>query len=422
MVLYMSTHNNNPLTEEEKQKYEIIKSTIEGDYTNTEAAERLGLSVRQIRRLRRKVETYGIEGIRHGLKGSHSHRKTDTKQERNVVAFLKKKDHRDFGPTFATEKLEELEGIILGVDTVRRIMIDSGLWKSRQQRIKQPHRQWREPMARYGELIQYDGSYHDWNEDGTEECLLQAIDDATGRVTLVFDDHEGVFPTFRFWWAYFERNGLPVAIYLDNFGTYKVNHKSAQDNKELISQFERAMRALGVRVIHAHAPEAKGRVERGFGTHQDRLVKELRLAKKKTREEMNAFMTEVYTPTHNQRFGRAPRDPKDAHRPLTDIQKKRLSSILSVHHTRVVQNDFTIQFHGMWFQLDGTQTTTVYRTDRVIIEERLDGTIHLRHTRDDSYLSYFTLTKRPKTFLKKTVLERKTTARKPPGDHPWRRF
>ena len=207
-------HNNKNiiLTEAEKEKGEIIKGCTEGDYTNSEAAERLGLSVRQVRRLKRKVEVFGVEGILHGLKGSQSHRKIDTKQEKKVLKFLKKKDHHDFGPTFAMEKLEELENIILDVGTVRRIMVDADLWKPKQQRIKQSHRQWREPMLRYGELIQYDGSYHDWNEDGEEECLLKAIDDATSIVTkAVFDDHEGIVPTFRFWWKYIERHGRPRA-------------------------------------------------------------------------------------------------------------------------------------------------------------------------------------------------------------------
>jgi transposase len=188
-------HNNKNiiLTEAEKEKAGIIKGCIEGDHTNSEAAERLGLSVRQVQRLKRSVEGRGQEGVVHGLKQKQSHRKTNTKQEENVVAFLKKKDHHDFGPTFAMEKLEELENIILDVGTVRRIMVDAGLWKPKQQRIKQSHRQWREPVPRYGELIQYDGSYHDWNEDGEEECLLKAIDDATSIVTkAVFDDHEGI--------------------------------------------------------------------------------------------------------------------------------------------------------------------------------------------------------------------------------------
>lgn len=366
----------------------------------------------------------GAEGVLHGLKGAPSHRKTDAKQEKKVVMFLKKKDHHDFGPTFAMEKLEEQENIILDVGTVRRIMVDAGLWKPKRQRIKQPHKQWREPKARYGELVQYDGSYHDWNEDSEEECLLKAIDDATSRVTqAVFDDHEGIEPTFRFWWRYIERHGRPRAIYLDKFSTYKVNHKSAEDNIHFMTQFERAMKALDIKLITAHSPEAKGRVERGFRTHQDRLVKELRLAKKKTIEDMNHFLEAVYIPKHNSTFSREPNDPRDAHRPLTDALKKKLPSIFSKQYHRIVKSDFTIQWNGRWFQLMSGQSTTVYKGDEVIIEERLDDSIHICHTRsEDAYLTYTEIPNRPKQVRRPpTVLERKSTAHKPAPDHPWRR-
>lgn len=420
----MNNNKNIILTEAEKEKGEIIKGCLEGDYTNSEAAERLGLSVRQVQRLKRSVEERGQEGVIHGLKQKQSHRKIDTKQEKKVVAFLKKKDHHDFGPTFAMEKLEEHEGIILDVGTVRRIMIDAGLWKPKRQRVKHSHRQWREPMPRFGELIQYDGCYHDWNEDGVEECLLQAIDDATSMVThAVFDAHEGIVPTFHFWWAYIERYGRPRAIYLDKFSTYKVNHKSAQDNIHFMTQFERAMKALDIKIITAHSPEAKGRVERGFRTHQDRLVKELRLAKKTTVEDMNHFLKTVYLPKHNSTFSREPKNPEDAHRPLTDTLRKKLSSIFSKQYRRIVKNDFTIQWDGRWFQLLSGQSTTVYKGDEVIIEERLDDSIHIRHTRSDGiYLIYTEIPSRPKQIRRPpTVLERKSTAHKPAPDHPWRR-
>ncbi len=419
-------HNNKNIipTEAEKEKYEIIKSCIEGDLTNQEAANRLGLKTRRIQYLKRSVEKNGMEGVIHGLKGFLSQRKTDTKREQKVLTFLKKKDHHDFGPTFAMEKLEECKGIILDVGTVRRIMVDAGLWQPKQRRSKQTHRQWREPMPHFGELIQYDGSYHDWNEDGKEECLLKAIDDATSVVTeAVFADHEGIGPTFRFWWEYIEHRGRPMAIYLDKFSTYKVNHKSAQDNTHFLTQFERAMKELDIKIITAHSPEAKGRVERGFRTHQDRLIKELRLAKKKTIEEMNIFLKENYLPQHNRRFARSPAVPGDVHRPLTDDLKKRLPSIFSKQFSRIVKNDFTVQWNGRWFQLLNGQPTTVYKGDEVIIEERLDDSIHIRHTRnEEAYLIYQELPDRPKQVRRPpTVLERKSTAHKPAPNHPWRR-
>lgn len=419
-------HNNKNIvpTAEEKEKYELIKAALEGEYTNADAAERLGLTIRHVQRLKRKVEEHGISGVVHGLKHQPSHRKLDQKQETQMIAFLKKKDHRDFGPTFATEKLEALKNIISDVNTVRRVMIDAGLWHTKGRRHTQPHRQWREPMSRYGELIQYDGCYHDWNEDGEEECLLSAVDDATSTVTkMVFSDHEGIVPTFHFWWSYLEHYGRPVAIYLDKFSTYKVNHKQAEDNRDLLSQFERAMAELNIRLIHAHSPEAKGRVERGFRTHQDRLIKELRLAKKHTRTEMNDFLEEVYLPTHNERFSRLAKLGEDAHRPLTDILRQKLPTIFSRQYRRMVKNDFTLQWQGRWFQLLSDQPTTVYKGDEVIIEHRLDELIHIRHSRDDNaYLHFDELTSRPRQVRRlPTVLERKSTAHKPKPNHPWRK-
>lgn len=417
------TTKNIILTEEEKEKHEIIKACIEGDFTNQEVVDKLGLKIRQVQRLKRKVEQFGKFGVIHKLKHQPSNNKLDKKIENKIVNFLKQKDHCDFGPTFAMEKLEEQKGIIVDVKTVRRVMVGVILWKPKQRKKSQPHRQWRESKSQYGELVQYDGSYHDWNEDSEEECLLKAIDDATGIVTkAIFDDHEGIMPTFRFWWNYIEHHGRPRAIYLDKFSTYKVNHKNAEDNIHFMTQFERAMKELDIKLITAHSLEAKGRVERGFRTHQDRLIKELRLAKKKNRNDMNDFLESEYIPKHNERFSRKPRKQGDIHKPLTNVLKKRLSSIFSKQSKRVVRNDFTRQFEGRWYQLLPEQPTTVFKGDSVIIEERLDSTIHIRHTRNkDTHLVYRELLEKPKqTRRVPTVLERKINKFKPKSDHPWR--
>ena len=374
------------LNDAEKYKYTTIQSCIQGDLTNAEAARRLHLKTRQVQRLKRSVETNGIDGIRHGLKGRAANHKLDSNTEKKAVAFMKKKSHQDFGPTFAHEKFTEQEKLDLSVETMRAFMIRHNLWNPKKERTKAVYRHYREPMEQYGELIQFDGSYHDWNEDGEAECILLAIDDATSSIPqAVFADHEGIIPVFRFWWRYVEQNGCPVAIYLDKFSTYKVNHKHAQDNHHLITQFERAMQELDIKVITAHSPEAKGRVERSFGTHQDRLVKEFRLSKITTRAAMNTFLEATYLPLHNERFTRAPQQSGDAHRPLTETQKDRLASIFSQQYTRVVRNDFTVQWNNRWFQLVEAQPTTVYRKDEIMIEERLAGTIHLR--KGDDYLT-----------------------------------
>ena len=409
------------LTPEERERYNIVHACSEGDLTNAEAAARLHLKVRQVQKLKRAVEKHGERGVVHGNHSRAPWNATPVNIKNSVVAFLKRKNHRDSAPTFAMEQLIKQKKIALSRETVRAIMAGNNLWKAKKRTGPAIHRQWRERKAMYGELMQFDGSYHRWFEDGEEHCVLASIDDATSIVTrAVFDDNEGVHAVFRFWSHYVETHGRPVAVYLDKFSTYKINHKSAIDNEELMTQFMRAMRELDIRVINANSPEAKGRIERLFGTLQDRLVKEMRLRSIKNRGSANAYLSDEYLPEHNARFAIDARQEGDAHRELTDELRERLPSIFSVQSERTVTNDFTIRFKNQWFQLAATQQIAVYRGDTVTIEERLDGSIHVRLK--DTYLSFLLINKleraaRPRV----TALTKQKPAWKPPADHPWRR-
>jgi len=408
------------LTPEERERYDIIRACIDGDLTNAEAGARLRITIRQVRRLKRAVEEHAEAGAVHGSRGRVSNRANDPRVVSAIVSFLKHAKHRDFGPTFAKEQLAK-KGIVLGVETLRTLMINEGLWKVRQRRGPAIHREWRERMGMHGELVQFDGSYHDWFEDGTEQCLLAAIDDATGVVPrAVFDENEGVHAVFRFWWEYIKEHGRPVAVYLDKFSTYKVNHKNAVDNAEMMTQFERAMRELDIKLIKANSPEAKGRIERLFGTLQDRLVKEMRLRDIDARDAANSFLDTEYLPDHNVRFAVDAQHEGDAHRPLTEKLCARLPAIFSVQSMRNVNNDFTIRFKNRWFQLSATQDTTVYKSDVVTTEERLDGTIHVRLK--ETYLAYTELPDRPtRVRMRVTALTKEKPRWKPPAGHPWRR-
>lgn len=409
------------LTASEQERYDVIRSCIDGDITNKEASARLGLKIRWVQKLKRAVEKDGERGVVHKSKGQTPPNATPDITVKKVTAFLKQKKHQDFGPTFASEKLANL-GIAMNTETLRLLMIKKDLWKPNPRRGPQIAREWRERKERFGELVQFDGSYHDWFENGREECLLAAIDDATGIIShAVFEDNEGIHSVFRFWWAYMETLGRPLAIYLDKFSTYKVNHKNAVDNKEFMTQFERAMRELDVQVICANSPEAKGRIERLFGTLQDRMVKEMRLADIKKRDDANLFIFEQYIPDHNKRFSVPAKDANDAHRPLSDDLRVKMSSIFSVQSRRKVNNDYTIQFKNQWFQLETKQKTTVYKRDEVIVEERLDGSIHIRLK--NTYLEYRKLPDRPKpVFVPIVALTRQKPDWKPPKDHPWRKL
>lgn len=407
------------LTNQEQSKYDTIRSCIDREITNQEASNRLGVNIRQIQRLKRAIEESGEQGVIHGLKGKVAHNKTEEEIRDKVIDFLKEKKHIDFGPTFAQEKLINI-GISRSVETIRSLMIENHIWKSRTRHGPNIHREWRERVSMYGELVQFDGSYHDWMENGEEQCLLGAIDDATGDIVkAMFEDNEGVSAVFRFWLAYIEAHGRPQAIYLDKFSTYKINHKAAIDNPDWLTQFERAMQELDIRVICANSPQAKGRVERLFGTLQDRLIKEMRLVDIKDRETANKFLEEVYITDHNKRFSVIPKKQKNAHRSLTDEMKKRIACIFSKRYNRKVNNDYTISFLANWYQLVSTQNTTVYKGDTVTIEEHLDNTIHI--LKNGMTLNYTSLPERPqKVNMKVTALTKSNPIWKPPIDHPWR--
>jgi hypothetical protein len=338
-----------------------------------------------------------------------------------VVNFFNQKKHQDFGPTFAQEKLAGL-GIVLNTETLRLLMIKRKIWKSHKRRGPKIVREWRERKESFGELVQFDGSYHDWFENGDKKCFLVAIDDATSLIVKgMFEDNEGIHAVFRFWWSYVEIYGRPVAIYLDKFSTYKINHKNAVDNSEMMTQFERAMQELGIKVICANSPEAKGRVERLFSTLQDRMVKEMRLVDIKKDAVANKFVEEKYIPDHNIRFSVHPKNANNMHQPLSKDMMMMLPSIFSIQSKRKVNNDYTIQFKTKWYQLNDIQKTTVYKRDTVVIEERLDGSIHIRIK--NVYLKYRVLPQRPKpVFVPAVALTRQKPFRKPPKDHPWRNF
>jgi hypothetical protein len=404
----------------EQERYDIIRSCIDGDITNKEASVRLGLKIRRVQELKRAVEKEGSSGVVHKSKGRIPHNKVGDATVLKVTTFFEEKKHRDFGPTFAKEKLAE-EGVIMSTEALRLLMIKKEIWTQHKRRGPQIVREWRERKECFGELVQFDGSYHDWLETGEKECLLAAIDDATSIIVkAMFEDNEGVSAVFRFWWLYMEAYGRPVAIYLDKFGTYKVNHKNAVDNPEFMTQFERAMKELGVRVICANSPQAKGRVERLFGTLQDRMVKEMRLLDIKTRDAADKYIREEYKDNHNKRFSVHAQSTVDAHRPLSDDLRVRLPSIFSIQSKRKVNNDYTIQFKNKWFQLEATQDTAVYKRDEVIVEERLDDTLHVRLK--NVYLKYHELPERPKPMdVPIAALTKRKPDWKPPLNHPWRK-
>lgn len=417
------------LTQREQAKLEIINNVLSQKITNGQAATMLGITSRQIQRIKKKVRGEGSVAVVHQLKGKQSNHHIDDAIKEKALEVIQEK-YADFKPTFATEKLEENHDIIVSYQTTRRWMTKEGLWKPRRQK-KPAYRSWRPRKEYYGELQQFDGSYHMWFEnrfidaDGSsiEVCLLASIDDAAGKITkAVFAKNEGVHAVFAFWKEYCEGLGKPISIYLDKFSTYKINHKAAVDNNELITQFERAMRTLSVELITAHSPEAKGRVERLFQTLQDRLVKEMRLGGITTPEEGNRFLENVFLPKFNNKFSVIPAKEGDIHRVLLKEEKEQIQHIFSIRETRRVNLDFTIQFKNNWYQLTEIQPTTVRPFQVVFMETWLDHTIHI--ILKDHELTYLLLPEKPKKqrIKQPIILTTHTLNYKPPPGHPWRQY
>ena len=402
------------LSLKELKRLKVIQDVICKRITQVAAAAIIGLSERQVGRLIDAVRERGERGIVHESRGRPSNRKIAVKVKDRVLR-LYREEYNGFGPTLSAEKFEEMGGIDISKETLRKWLIEEGLWKKK--RKKKKHRQWRERKECFGEMVQMDGSHHDWLEGrGPELVLMGYIDDATGKVFARFYDYEGTMPAMDSFKQYVEENGLPQSLYVDKHSTYKSQGKltieEELEGKEApMSQFERALEELGVEVIHAHSPQAKGRVERLFGTFQGRVIKEMRLKGIKSKEEGNDFL-EWYLHGYNKRFCVLPANGTDVHGGLP--KNFDLDSYLCIKTERTVRNDNTISYESKLYQIEKT-----VRTKKVTVEERVNGSLHI--TSNGGQLRYRQSEERPKTEkTEKTLKPRKRYI--PPKDHPWREW
>jgi len=408
------------MTPKEVNRYAIIKKLINREINGQQAANLLHLSVRQAKRLKAKVKKEGPKALIHGNRGRPSNRSLPEPEKERIVSLLHR-HYSDFQPGFAAEKLEQRHKIKRDPKTIRKIMIEQGLWNPKQSRGKE-YRSWRQRKACFGEMEQFDGSYHRWFEQrGPYCCLLAAIDDATSIPTKAkFAENEGVFSVFGFWKEYLKEHGKPYSIYLDKFSTYQMNQRAAQENHDTLTQFQRAMRELQIEPISANSCQAKGRIERLFKTFQDRLVKEMRLADVSTIEQGNLFLEKVFLPQYRLKYAVEPRSKANLHKPLSQKEKNNLDAVFSRQDTRTVRSDFTLSFNRQWHQLLQDQPATICKQDKVIVEERLDGSIHFRLR--GKYLNFGLLPERPKKMETPWIIPaNKKPAYVPSADHPWRK-
>jgi Winged helix-turn helix len=336
------------MSQKELKRVEVIALRRSGQITQAEAARRLGLSERQVRRLEGKVALKGAKGVRSVRRGRPSNRRLAA-QTVTRVSTLIRTHYRDFGPTLATEYLADRHGIALCKETVRQIMITAKLWRP-QRGAKARIYALRERRPRFGELIQIDGSSHAWFEGRAARCCLVVfIDDATSRLTsLRFVAQECTLGYMHALYDHIQRYGMPMELYSDRHGIFRVNIGEARD--DMHSQFGRALATLGIGSICANSPQAKGRVERANGVLQDRLIKALRLAGIDTIDAANAWLPS-FVLRHNARFAIEPFDARDAHVPHAAADDTQLRRTLAKHYPRKLSNTLSCQFHSTLLQI-----------------------------------------------------------------------
>jgi len=340
------------ITRQEIQRYQIIRKVLEREIDQQEAAEFLKLSDRQVRRIVKRVRAEGESGVVHRSRGRPGNRSIKVSFKERILK-LYRASYEGFGPTLASEKLQERDGLKVNDETLRLWLIQEALWQAK------PHKPrkslaWRERKHHFGEMVQLDGSHHDWLEGrGPKLVLMGYIDDATGRFYGKFYSYEGTMPAMDSLKGYIRRYGIPRSIYLDRHSTYRTNKKHTyndwpfRDQVEL-TQFGRACRQLGIELIYANSPQAKGRIERVFSTLQDRLTKELRLAKASGCKEANTIL-ERYLDSFNSKFQVPAKRKGDLHRPLD--KRIKLEDILSVQTQRPLRNDRTVLHNNRWYQV-----------------------------------------------------------------------
>ncbi len=408
------------MSAKELSRLEVMQRLSKKQMSQKEAGEILHLSTRQVKRLLKAYRKQGAAGLVSKQRGRTGNNCLAERVKKQALNLLKTK-YQGFGPTLAHEKLVEREKLSLSDESVRRLMIEEGLWKPRKLKKIVTH-QLRERRACFGELVQIDGSPHDWFEGRVEACvLLVFIDDATGKlVQLQFVDRESFFSYAQAAQGYFQCYGKPVAFYTDKHGIFRVNQPSAGSG-DALTQFGRAMRELEIEIICANTPQAKGRVERVIQTLQDRLPKEMRLLGIGSREDGNTYLSK-FMDDFNQRFADEPRSSVDAHRKLT--AKDDLACILTWQEVRTLSKNLTLQFENVVYQIQTERPTYAMRNAivTVCLDHNQNITLLYKH-KSLPYNVFHKQTKQSEVVLAKDLNQvLPPMPHKPAPDHPWRTF
>lgn len=364
----------------ERDKLKVLHEVEQAHLKQREGAAQLGMSDRGFRKLLKRYRTKKDGAVIHALRGRGSNRRLKEETTRKVLECFRER-YRDFGPTLSAEYLEKEVQIKLSRETLRKMLIKEGLWKAKPRKIREVH-VWRPRRSCCGELTQWDTSVHAWLEERgpARMYLIALIDDATSRLFARFVPADSTEHHMRVLWAYVERYGRPQAVYTDRAGLFQPTlapgWREEEPGPKTETQMGRAFRELGIEWIAAYSPQAKGRIERSFGTLQDRLVKGLRRAGAKTLEEANAYLEREFLPDWDQRFGVKAASAVDAHRPIEKTLK--LESILSRVEQRRVTNDYTVSWEGQHWQIPKEAVRAGLRRSSIRIEARLEGQLVAR--------------------------------------------
>jgi transposase len=366
-----------PMGTKELMRIKVMEMVKQKNLTLMEAARKLKISYRQSKRIYARYKTEGDAGILHRNQGKSSNRQKDP-HLRDTAIRIYKENYPDFGPTFAAEKMAEREGILVDHETLRRWLLSEELWKRK--RRSNTYRSRRERRESFGELVQFDGSHHAWFEGRRGTCcLMNMVDDATGKTLSLLNEQETTVSAMELLWLWIKTYGIPQAVYCDRKNAFVLDREPTIEEQlkglEPRSPFELACDKLGIEVIVAHSPQAKGRVERNHGVYQDRFVKELRLRNISTIEDANRFLQREYLPAINKKFAKRPKKLEDAHAPLLRVPD--LRDIFCFESRRVVSKDFVISHEKRLFQIDKNSLPRPRPGDRVTVRKWLDTSIHM---------------------------------------------
>lgn len=416
----MAKRGTIPMSKKERDSLVVLERVRRGEMKLAEAARVLRISYRQCGRRMRRYKEEGALGLVHRLRGASSNRKFG-EEVREAITELYRGRYEGFGPVLFSEKLEAAHEIRIDHETVRRLLIKEGLWQAAVKR-KEPHQAWRERRAHFGEMVQMDGSHHPWFEvRGKKCCLMVMIDDATGIRMSLLSEEETTVAAMKLLWKWIERYGVPRALYTDGKSVFvpsdKDDEKARLEGRENVTQFGRSCRKLGIRIIRARSPQAKGRVERSNGVYQDRLVKELRLEGAGSIEEGNAVLDGGFDQELNRRFSVEAREAADYHRPAAEYD---LAGVFCIEEERTLSVSWTLSFENRLYQIAAASHNYSPASRKVQVRRYLNGRLHMFYRGREIHFKEI-----PPPRKKPSGRDLPTGIDKPPApatDHPWRSY